>query len=117
MNKCNKSNKSTIRNPQSAIKHPLLFVGAGPGDPELITVKGKKALEEADLVIYAGSLVPEAILKWTRPETQTINSASMHLEEIIAEIQAACAAGKRVVRLHRWLRCKSDQFITGLFPA
>ena len=100
MSKFTKSNKSTIRNPQSAIKHPLLFVGAGPGDPELITVKGKKALEEADLVIYAGSLVPEAILKWTRPETQTINSASMHLEEIIAEIQAACAAGKRVVRLH-----------------
>jgi precorrin-4/cobalt-precorrin-4 C11-methyltransferase len=78
----------------------VLFVGAGPGDPELITVKGKRALQEADLVIYAGSLVPEAILKWTRPETQTINSASMHLDEIIAEIEAANAAGKRVVRLH-----------------
>jgi precorrin-4/cobalt-precorrin-4 C11-methyltransferase len=100
MSKFTKSNKSAIRNPQSAINHPVLFVGAGPGDPELITVKGKKALEEADLVIYAGSLVPETILRWTRPETQTINSASMHLEEIIAEIQAACAAGKRVVRLH-----------------
>jgi precorrin-4/cobalt-precorrin-4 C11-methyltransferase len=100
MSKFTKSNKSKICNPQSAIKHPVVFVGAGPGDPELITVKGKNALEEADLVIYAGSLVPEAILRWTRPETQRINSASMHLDEIIAEIEAACAAGKRVVRLH-----------------
>lgn len=87
-------------NPGSKINHPVLFVGAGPGDPELITVKGKKALEEADLVIYAGSLVPEAVLKWTRPEIQTINSASLHLDEIIAEIENACKSGKRVVRLH-----------------
>jgi precorrin-4/cobalt-precorrin-4 C11-methyltransferase len=100
MSKFTKLNKSAIRNLKSAIKHPVLFVGAGPGDPELITVKGKKALEEADLVIYAGSLVPETLLRWTRPGTQTINSASMHLEEIIAEIEAACGAGKRVVRLH-----------------
>jgi precorrin-4/cobalt-precorrin-4 C11-methyltransferase len=100
MSKFTKSNKSPIRNPQSAIKHPVVFVGAGPGDPELITVKGKKALEEADLVIYAGSLVPETLLQWTKPETQTINSAPMHLAEIIAEIETAYSNGKRVVRLH-----------------
>ena len=92
--------KSKIQNPKSKLKHPVLFVGAGPGDPELITVKGKNALAEADLVIYAGSLVPEALLKWARPETERINSAAMHLDEIIAEIEAACKAGKRVVRLH-----------------
>jgi precorrin-4/cobalt-precorrin-4 C11-methyltransferase len=86
--------------PHSTFKHPVLFVGAGPGDPDLITVKGKKALEKADLIIYAGSLVPEAILKWSRPETRTINSAPLHLDEIIAEIEDACASGKRVVRLH-----------------
>jgi precorrin-4/cobalt-precorrin-4 C11-methyltransferase len=100
MDKSKGFNKSKTQNLKSKIQHPVLFVGAGPGDPELITVKGKKALEEADLVIYAGSLVPKAVLKWVRPETQTINSASMHLEEIIAEIEKACAAGRRAVRLH-----------------
>ena len=100
MSKFTKSNKSAIRNPQSAIKHRVLFVGAGPGDPELITVKGKNALEQADVVIYAGSLVPVALLKWTRPGTKTISSASMHLDEIVKEMETACAEGKRVVRLH-----------------
>ncbi len=95
-----KHTKSKIRNPKSAIPNPVLFVGAGPGDPELITVKGQKALRQADLVIYAGSLVPEALLQWTRRDTTAISSASMHLEEIIAEIQSAHATGKRVVRLH-----------------
>ncbi len=96
-----KQNKnSAFRTPNSEFKHPVLFVGAGPGDPELITVKGQKALAEADVVIYAGSLVPEAILKWTRTQTEKINSASQHLEEIIAEVENAHAAGKRVVRLH-----------------
>ena len=47
-------------------KNPVLFVGAGPGDPELITVKGQKALQNADLVVYAGSLVPEALLTWAK---------------------------------------------------
>jgi precorrin-4/cobalt-precorrin-4 C11-methyltransferase len=92
--------KSRIQNLKSEIKHPVLFVGAGPGDPELITVRGKMALEEADLVIYAGSLVPEAVLKWTRTEAKKLNSASMHLEKIITEIEKAWASGKRVVRLH-----------------
>lgn len=79
---------------------PILFVGAGPGDPELITVKGQKALERADLVIWAGSLVPQAVLKWTGPEAETLNSASMHLQEIVDAMAAAHEAGKRVVRLH-----------------
>ena len=81
-------------------RHPVLFVGAGPGDPELITVKGQKALAEADLVIFAGSLVPEALLQWTRPDTENISSASMNLEEIVAKIAAAYTDGRRVVRLH-----------------
>ncbi|MCP4690629.1 MAG: cobalt-precorrin-4 C(11)-methyltransferase, partial [Desulfobacterales bacterium] len=80
--------------------NPILFVGAGPGDPELITVKGRRALEQADLIIYAGSLVPEAVLAWARPETSTMNSASMHLGEIIDEMAAVHEKKKRVVRLH-----------------
>ena len=100
MKKAKTNSKSAIRNPQSAIKHPVLFVGAGPGDPELITVKGQKALKQADLVIFAGSLVPEDLLMWTRPDAKTLSSASMHLEEIIHEIENAVTEGKRVVRLH-----------------
>ena len=81
-------------------KNPILFVGAGPGDPELITVKGMKALQEADLIIYAGSLVPEKILIWSHPEAKKINSASLDLEAIVCKMVDAHRAGKKVVRLH-----------------
>jgi len=81
-------------------KHPVLFVGAGPGDPELITVKGQHALMDADTVIYAGSLVPEAVLKWAKADAETLNSASMYLEEIVEKIETDHKEGKRVVRLH-----------------
>jgi precorrin-4/cobalt-precorrin-4 C11-methyltransferase len=94
------SNNSAFRIPTSDLNNPVLFVGAGPGDPELITVKGQKALMNADVVIYAGSLVPEGLLQWTRPGTRSMNSATLNLEQIIAAIETAHAAGKRVVRLH-----------------
>jgi precorrin-4/cobalt-precorrin-4 C11-methyltransferase len=80
--------------------YPVIFAGAGPGDPDLITVKAQHALMEADLVIYAGSLVPEAVLKWTKPDTPKLNSASMHLGDIIREMETAYRAGRRIVRLH-----------------
>ena len=86
--------------PNSDFNNPVLFVGAGPGDPELITVKGQKALMAADVVIYAGSLVPEGLLQWTRPGTTALSSASMNLEEIVAGMESAHSEGKRVVRLH-----------------
>lgn len=80
--------------------HPVLFVGAGPGDPELITVKGQQALAKADVVIYAGSLVPEAVLTWAKPEAETLNSAGMHLDDIVEAMRSAWTTNKRVVRLH-----------------
>ncbi len=92
--------ESNIQNQDESVRHPVIFAGAGPGDPELITVKGQHALADADLVIYAGSLVPETVLKWTKPETRVLNSASMNLEEIIDEIEKAYKRGKHVVRLH-----------------
>jgi precorrin-4/cobalt-precorrin-4 C11-methyltransferase len=95
-----RSTNSSIRIPTSQFPNPVLFVGAGPGDPELITVKGQKALMAADLVIFAGSLVPEELLQWTRPGTQALSSAAMNLEQIVEAIAAAQTAGKRVVRLH-----------------
>jgi len=94
------SDKSAFRVPHSHPDNPVLFVGAGPGDPELITVKGQKALMNADLVIYAGSLVPETLLQWTRSGTASLSSASMNLEQIIEAIESAHASGQRVVRLH-----------------
>ena len=80
--------------------HPVMFVGAGPGDPELITVKGQKALMQADVIIYTGSLVPEAVMKWAGSGVDKISSAGMHLDEIITKIQTAVRKGQRVVRLH-----------------
>jgi precorrin-4/cobalt-precorrin-4 C11-methyltransferase len=94
------SDNSAFRIPNSHFNNPVFFVGAGPGDPELITVKGQKALMEADVVIFAGSLVPEALLQWTRPGATSLSSASLNLEEIISAISAAHSEGKRVVRLH-----------------
>lgn len=79
--------------------HPVIFTGAGPGDPDLITVKGQKALESADLVIYAGSLVPEALLTWAK-KAEAISSASLHLEEIVDYMEKVVKQGKKVVRLH-----------------
>jgi precorrin-4/cobalt-precorrin-4 C11-methyltransferase len=84
----------------SVNRYPVQFIGAGPGDPDLITVKGQKALMQADVVIYAGSLVPEALLKWTRPEALSIDSASLNLEQIVDIIASNWETGKQVVRLH-----------------
>ena len=79
---------------------PVLFVGAGPGDPDLITVKGMNALKEADVIIYAGSLVPKELLTWAHKKAETLNSASMHLDEIVEKIKSSYFVGKKVVRLH-----------------
>ncbi len=80
--------------------HPVIFVGAGPGDPELITVKGQKALARADLVLYAGSLVSLAVLGWANPASERVDTAKLHLEEICARMIAAYRAGRRVARVH-----------------
>lgn len=80
--------------------HPIIFAGAGPGDPELITVKAMKALERADLILYAGSLVPKAVLCWKGKATLTVSSAGMDLEQIIDAMAQAVESGRRVVRLH-----------------
>lgn len=76
------------------------FVGAGPGAPDLITLRGKKLLEGADVVIYAGSLVNPALLDDLKAGCAVYNSASMTLEEVISVIEAAENEGKDTVRLH-----------------
>lgn len=76
------------------------FVGAGSGAVDLITVRGAKLLREADVVIYAGSLVNPELLQYCRQECEIHNSAEMTLEQVIDVMRAAEAAGKTTVRLH-----------------
>ena len=76
------------------------FIGAGPGAPDLITVRGQKLLGEADAVIYAGSLVNPALLEETKEGCRVYNSATMTLDEVIAVIRKAEADGQTTVRLH-----------------
>lgn len=78
----------------------IYFIGAGPGAEDLITVKGKNLLEQADLVIYAGSLVNPGLLKYCKPSCVIMDSAKMTLEEVIAAMVPAAQAGQLVVRLH-----------------
>lgn len=82
------------------MKHPVRFIGAGPGDPELITVKGMRFLQEADRVVYAGSLVPQALLRYCRKDVNACDSASLTLEQTHALLKEGWDAGERVVRLH-----------------
>ncbi|WP_127008877.1 precorrin-4 C(11)-methyltransferase [Veillonella sp. CHU110] len=76
------------------------IVGAGPGDPELITRKGYRLVQEADVVIYAGSLVNPEILEACKEGCEIHNSASMSLDDVLAVTKASVAEGKTVVRLH-----------------
>lgn len=77
----------------------IFFVGAGPGDPELITIRGKRLLSEADVLIYTGSLVnPELVEK--SPARIKVNSHGMKLEEMVSLMVEHARGGSRVVRLH-----------------
>ena len=76
------------------------FVGAGPGAADLITMRGAKMLENADVIIYAGSLVNPALLEYARPGCRIYNSAEMTLEEVIQVMKDAEEKGQDTVRLH-----------------
>ncbi|WZL71773.1 precorrin-4 C(11)-methyltransferase [Clostridiaceae bacterium 35-E11] len=78
----------------------VYFIGAGPGDPDLITVKGKKIIEKADVIIYAGSLVNKQILDCRKNTAEIHNSASMTLEEVIEVMTKAEKEEKLVARVH-----------------
>ena len=76
------------------------FVGAGPGAADLITVRGQRLLEEADVIVYAGSLVNPKLLDNRKTDCEIHNSAYMTLEEVIEVMAGAEKRGKKVVRLH-----------------
>ena len=75
------------------------FVGAGPGNPDLITVKGLALLKDADVLIYAGSLVNPVLIDQSNAESK-INSWGMHLDDLVTAMETPAKSGKTVVRLH-----------------
>lgn len=89
-------------------KGKVYFVGAGPGASDLITVRGSKLLSEADIIIYAGSLVNPELLKYAKNECKIFDSSLMTLDEVITLIDKYVSEGYMVVRLHT-----GDQSIYG----
>ena len=78
----------------------VYIVGAGPGDPDLLTIKAKKILDQADVILYANSLVPKQILKDVRSDAELIPTGSKTLEDIIPLMIERVRENKSVVRLH-----------------
>lgn len=76
------------------------FIGAGPGAADLITLRGRDLIGACPVCLYAGSLIPRAMLGWCPPGARIVDTAPLDLDAIIAEIQAAHADGKDVARLH-----------------
>ena len=76
------------------------FIGAGPGAADLLTLRGRDIIARCPVCLYAGSLVPEGVLSHCPPQAKVIDTAPLSLDEIVAEIQTAHAAGQDVARLH-----------------
>ncbi len=84
----------------STLAPGVYILGAGPGDPDLITVRGQRLLQQADVILYANSLVPQQVLDWTRSDAEKIGTASMTLENILPLMIERVRSGYSVVRLH-----------------
>ncbi|MBU1174649.1 MAG: cobalt-precorrin-4/precorrin-4 C(11)-methyltransferase, partial [Alphaproteobacteria bacterium] len=78
----------------------VYFIGAGPGAPDLITVRGLRLIERCPLCLYAGSLVPAEIVASAPADARVIDTAPLHLDAIVAEIEAAHRRGEDVARVH-----------------
>ena len=76
------------------------FIGAGPGAADLITLRGRALIEQADLVLYAGSLVPAEVVAWASNSAEVLDSAPMTLDEIVAAMAAAHDRGGPIARVH-----------------
>lgn len=78
----------------------VYIVGAGPGDPDLLTIKAQKLISQAEVILFADSLVPRQILQWVRSDAEVVRTANKTLEEILPLMIDRVKAGKAVVRLH-----------------
>ena len=81
-------------------KTKIYFIGAGPGDPELMTIKGQKIIKQSDLVLYAGSLVPKKVVEGVKKGAKVVDSSSMTLEETHALMMKTVKTGGTVARVH-----------------
>ena len=78
----------------------VYFIGAGPGDPDLLTIRGRRLIESCPVCLYAGSLVPEEIVACAPKGARVVNTAELHLDQIIEAMVEAHAAGQDVARVH-----------------
>jgi precorrin-4/cobalt-precorrin-4 C11-methyltransferase len=78
----------------------VYFIGAGPGDPELLTLRGRDLIARCPMVLYAGSLVPAAVVAHAGPQAEVIDTAPLTLDEIMAHIAAAAGRGLDIARVH-----------------
>lgn len=90
----------SVNDYQNSLDPAVYIVGAGPGDPDLLTVRAQKLLARADVILFADSLIPEQILAVCRPDAEIIKTANRTLEEILPLMIDAVVAHKSVVRLH-----------------
>lgn len=88
-----------VQSPQERLAPAVYIVGAGPGDPELLTLKAHRILASADVILYANSLVPPEVLGWTRSNADRIGTANRTLEEILPMMIERVRHGQSVVRL------------------
>lgn len=95
-----RNNKNNSPNAPKPLAPKAYIVGAGPGDPDLLTIKAQKLLAQADVILYANSLVPKQILAICRPDAEKIGTANMTLEEILPLTIERVRSGLSVVRLH-----------------
>ena len=82
------------------MKGKVIFIGAGPGDPDLVTVKGRNVIEKADVIVYAGSLVNKEVLNPRKEDCVVYNSAVLNLEETTEICREATSKGQLVARVH-----------------
>jgi precorrin-4/cobalt-precorrin-4 C11-methyltransferase len=94
------ANLNSFSHPQNSLKPGVYIIGAGPGDPELLTIKADKILRQADVILYANSLVPKQMLQDVRPDAELIPTGNKTLEEIVPLMIERVKANLVVVRLH-----------------
>src|SRR5215207_1397750 len=78
----------------------VYIIGAGPGDPGLVTLRAAELIARCPVVLYTGSLVPKAVIARARPDARVLDSSGMTLEQIVAVMAEAQAAGQDVARVH-----------------